>query len=121
MTMVITGGNQRKAEKIARDIVKGLTVMDIDSTVAEDIGIANEQRLCSAIDGDFLKNERRISGLHSHIRAKLTKDLAELFDEADNLCLRVSITRQKASFALGYQAALRLLGVTPKTKGNGKK
>jgi hypothetical protein len=93
--------------------------MDLDHTIQEGMDLAGERRLCSAIDEDFLKNERRISALHSHISSTLTKDLAELLDEADNLCLRVSIARQKASFALGYQAALRLLGVTPKRKGNG--
>jgi hypothetical protein len=116
MTMVILGGNQTKAERIARDIVKKLTVSDIDFTIAEGMGRAGEQRLCAAVDEDFLKNERRLYLLGEKIGDDVNDDLGKLIDEHDNLSLEVSVARQKASFLLGYAAALRLLVVNTKPK-----
>jgi hypothetical protein len=120
MSMSILGGKQHKAERIARDIVKDLTVMDIDWTIAESMGREGEQRLCSAIDEDFLINERRLSQLEKKITDAVNDDIGKLLDDYDHLWTEVSVARQKASFALGYFAALRLVGVvglTPKPKG----
>ncbi len=53
MSMSILGGNQHKAERIARDIVKDLTVQDIEWTIVEGMGLEGEQRLCAAVATTF--------------------------------------------------------------------
>jgi hypothetical protein len=109
--MIILGGNQRKAERIARDLVKDLTLADIDTTVDEGIGLAGEQRLCAAVDDDFMKNERRLEWLDKTILTAVSGEVEKLFDEYGDLRVTVCAARQKASFLLGYASALRLLGV----------
>lgn len=109
MTMIILGGNQRKAERIARDLVKDLTVADVGATVAESMSPADENRLCNAVDEDFSKHERRILSLEKTIAAALSEDIGKLFEEYSELHITVTTVRQKAEFALGYATALRLI------------
>jgi hypothetical protein len=113
--MVITGGDQHKAERIARDIVRDLTVSDIEWTITEGLGREGEQRLCAAVDDDFVKNEDRLYALSHRISDALGKndDLSKLFIEYEDLAISTSGARQKASFLLGYQAALRLCDPAP--------
>jgi len=121
MTMSILGGNQKKAERIARDIIKDLTVADVEWTIVEATGYKGEQQLCAAIDDNFLKNERRLSLLGHKIKSAVNDEIGELVDEYDDVRIESSVARQKASFQLGYQAALRLLGVDLKPKAKRRK
>ena len=73
MTMVISGGNQQKLERLARELVKGLTVADFGAVVAGTINTAVEERLCSAADVNFPKHERRIRILEKTIDWHLAK------------------------------------------------
>jgi hypothetical protein len=116
MSISIRGGNQHKAERVARDIVKNLTVMDIDWNIVESMGLEREQQLCAAVDEDFPKDYKRVFQLSKKITDAVNDDIDKLFEEHSDLCLRLSIARQKAAFVLGYFAALRLVGVTPKPK-----
>ncbi len=63
---------------------------------------------------NFLKNDRQLHQLNRKITNAVNDDIGKLFEDYDNLAISVSGARQKASFALGYATALRLLGVTPK-------
>jgi ABC-type lipoprotein export system ATPase subunit len=117
MTLIISGGNQHKAERIAKDLVKDLTVSDVDATVQESMSRGDEQRLCTAIDKDFVKNENRLILLDKKISDAANNDVCKLVDEWDALHLAVSIARQKVCFVLGYEAALRLLGINDRPKG----
>ena len=113
MTMAILGGDQHKAERIARELIDRLTVMDIGWVVAEDMGLEAEQRLCSAIDEHYLKDERRMNQLEHEIDG-------EAFSEFTTLASHLSSVRQQAQFALGYMAARRLLDIDEKTKNRGR-
>ena len=107
--MVISGGNQPKLERLARELVKGLTVADVGAVVAGTINTAVEERLCSAADVNFPKHERRIRILEKTIELALSEDTRKLFDEYSELYLRVAVAHERANFALGYAAAERLI------------
>ncbi|TMA78734.1 MAG: hypothetical protein E6J74_41370 [Deltaproteobacteria bacterium] len=116
MTMVILGGNQRKAERIARDIVKDLSVADIDFTIAESMGRSGEHRLCGTLDEDFSKEEDRRRLLFRSIVEAGDDQIAEWLGEYETLHISASSTRQQASFLLGYYAALRLFHRSPEVQ-----
>jgi hypothetical protein len=116
MTMVFTGGNQLKAEKIARDLVKDLTVEDVYTTIGGSMGDDDERRLCDALDEDYVTQENRIKQMEDQIETGLSEDARKLFDEYVELQKLNGFVRQQAYFHLGYMTALRLLCHDDKAK-----
>ena len=120
MSLSILGGNQTRAARIAREIVRDLAPTDIEFTVTEAMGLEGEQRLCTAVDDDFLAQERRINELDDQLRKLCSDEVWELLSEKDDLVISSSSIRQTASFNLGFAAALRLLSKQPRlTRVNG--
>jgi hypothetical protein len=117
MSKLIFGGNQHKAERIAREMVKDLTLADLEWVIVEGTTPEADNRICAAVHDDFLKNERRINQLEKIIDSKLKAGISKLFEEYNELVTSSTRAHEKASFTLGYAAAHRLLGVDPKPKG----
>ena len=113
MTMTIRGGDQHKAEGVAREIIDRLTVLDIGWIVTEDMGLEAEQRLCSAIDENYPKDEQRMNQLAQEIDS-------EPCNEYMTLASTVSSVRQQAQFLLGYMTARRVLGIDETMKNRGR-
>ena len=111
MTMQILGGNQYKAERIAREMVKKFTVKDLDWIIEEGVNIKEHHRLCSAVSDDFTKEERRRLILEQYLGDKLTGKLHKAFEDYVELRLNELCAHSSAHFHLGYATALRLLGV----------
>jgi len=116
MGMLHRGGNQPRAERIARELVKRLTVKDLDWVVLEGGRPKDHERLLSAVEDGFKATERRRRALYFHLHEKLTGSLQKYFEEYDELHVRELCAHSSANFQLGYATALRLLGVDGKTR-----
>lgn len=116
MTMQILKGDQRKAERIARELVSTLTVADLDWVITDSMTQPKVDRLCAAVDLEYRNHIRQMNLIDSKLRDQLTGETLKEFKEFARLSNEQSFAYSTAGFHLGYFTALRLLGVEKKPK-----
>ena len=105
-------GSQASAAQIARELVKGLTISDIQALIADNLQEGEINRLCKAIDpAEYSERVKERTEIVDRIKT-LTPDMAELWKEYCAAQEAVWDVRKIAWFNLGFQAALKLLGTS---------
>ena len=105
-------GSQASAAQIARELVKSLTISDIQALIADNLGEGEINRLCKSIDpAEYPEKVKERAEIADRIKA-LTPEMAEIWNEYCAAQEAVWDVRKIAWFNLGFQAALKLLGTS---------
>ena len=105
-------GSQASAAQIARELVKGLTISDIQALIADSLQEGEINRLCKAIDpAEYSERVKERAEIADRIKT-LTPEMADLWKEYCAAQEAVWNVRKIAWFNLGFQSALKLLGAS---------
>jgi len=108
-------GNQAKAARIARQIVKPLDVTDVECVVSGGMKYPEEHhKLYTAIRPDYAEMERRYHDLWDRLKESIdSEEVKKMLGELSDAEIDLRGAREMAWFHLGFAAALRLMGAPP--------
>jgi hypothetical protein len=110
--MSVTTRNQGKAQAIARKLMTGWDVGDLENLMTEHISDEQRRKLLSQIDPQYDAIEAEASKIYTDLYKQLKqKTEKEALGRYSEIHLEMSTTEGQAGFHLGFAAALELLGV----------
>jgi len=109
-------GNQRRVERIAREMVKHLAVTDLAFTIKDCMDQADIDRLAAAVDSEAYPDlKKKAEELADQLEHELPADAEahKFFIDYSSIRDYIEDLQSIGWFNLGFQAALRLMGTPP--------
>jgi len=110
--MSVTTRDQGKAQAVARKLMTGWDVGDLENLMTEQIPEEERRKLLSKIEPEYDAMEKDSSKLYTELHKQLKrKTHKEALGRYSEIQLELNTAAGQAGFHLGFAAALELLGI----------